>query len=394
MFEATAEALHLFGITDHRELGEDYTLTETRVVCHVADQTRLLQLREQFQLPVIYLPHPLLFAESSIRKASPPLCLILRKRGDTDSTQMVRVAREKGYRVATIDDNKLGLREKRRAYREAAIVIAYSFSDVWSEVLLCASKTPFLAQKLENKISLDYLRLSGVTEKVLDFSPSGFSSLVSNHSLFCENAVKSLARLFNLYTWPEYVPTAYTASGYAFIENVAQLQGQVILYPWIAYTTEDILDKNELVASKLMCAGLIFPETPHRLDWPWSVSPRTETLFKTWSGEILMLCADGTCVRYNLQTKRGAAVQFELSANEVLIMEAFDLELSKKAISLGIPFVSAPNNSIPDFLFGYEGIQSVRFVPTEIQKLLTPHYTACIATQILAIRKALLLKDL
>lgn len=393
MFEAVVESLRLFGVIEPQEIGEDYSRTKEHVFCHVTQESRYLALREQFALPVSYLPHPFLFAESSIRKASPPLCLVLRKRSEPEPKHITQVARARGYRVATIDDAQLGLREKRRAYREAAVVIACSFSSEWSEVLLCAAKTPFLAVHLTSEIALDYLRLSGVADKVLDFSAQGLHSLVANHELFCTNATYSLTQLRNLISWKVYTPTSYTKNGYALV--TLPLEGQAILTPWVALVEDETcLESAELQASRMFCASITVRQQSSRSDWPCKVVPKANTIFKNWTGQILMVCADGTYVRYNLQTKRGTQCELSLEPNEILVLEVFDWELIKQAVSLGMPFLSAPTDSLPAFLSDYEGIQEIKFVPREIEKLLTPHFVARVATQIFAIRNALLAQEI
>lgn len=393
MFEALIESLRLFGVIEAQEIGEDYSRTKERVFCHVTEAKRYLALREQFALPVSYLPHPFLFAESSIRKASPPLCLVLRKRNEPEPKHITRAARAQGYRVATIDDAQLGLREKRRAYKEAAVVIACSFSSEWSEVLLCAAKTPFLAAHLTSKIALDYLRLSGVTEKVLDFSTEGLRSLVTNHDLFRANATYSLTQLRNLLSWKVHTPTTYTKNGYALV--TLPLEGRVVLTPWVALLSDEShLEREELQVSRLFCAGIVVRQQLSRSDWPFKVVPEPDAIFKNWTGQILMICADGTCVRYNLQTKRGTRSELSLEPNEILVLEVFNWELIKQAVILGMPFLSAPTDSLPDFLDGYEGIQEVNFLPREIEMLLTPQFVAYIATQIFAIRNTLLAREI
>ena len=393
MFEALVQSLHLFGVDNPEEIGEDYSRTKERVFCHVLQKERYLALREQFSLPVSYLPHPLLFAESSIKKATPPLCLVLRKRTQLEPKEITALARAQGYRVATIDDAQLGVREKRRAYREAAVVIACSLADEWSEVLLCASKTPFLISNIKSKIAFDYLSSSGVAEKVLDFSPAGLRSLIINHALFCANASRALEQLLNLVSWKVHTPTSYNTKGYALID-ANKLTGEAVLTPWVAVITDpSILERDELKASRVLCAGVVTATGNKYKGWP-ACATLTSSLFKSWSGQILMVCSDGTCVRYNLQTKRGTQTAFSFEANEILILEVFDRELAEQAIRLGVPFVSAPSEALPSSLLDYEGICNVKFLPVEVQRLLTPQFVAKIATQTFTVRNALLLAEI
>lgn len=397
MFEAVTESLNIFGFNDFKEKGDDYTRTETQIICHVAEKERLLELRSKFDLPVIYRPHPFLFTESTIKKASPPLCLVLRGRDDAEPKEILRTARSKGYRIATIDDCSMKFRAKRRAYREAAVIIACSLESEWSEVLLCASKTPFICKQSTSKIARDYLRLSGLREKVSNFSPRGFNSLIHNYTLFVHTACFCIQRLFNIYSWKSVEIAHYTKNGYALIRSPSELDGKAILYPWVGVVDDaSALDKPEFIASKLMCVGIVFNQIPETVadDWNWKVVKREPSIFKTWSGQVLMACADSTCVRYNLQTKRGVQAELELEPNEILVLETFNYELIKEAIKRGVPFVSAPYDSMPDFLAGYKGIQTIRFMPVDVQKLLSPQFVIEIATQMMQLRKEIALKEL